>query len=560
MLACGTVPPARAPAVMRVGWLALGLSVIGYWLVGFAFQFGGVGFASAHPELAGLAREWTLSGLDSAWGSQWGVIGLEGTLLQGAARTPAALRLFWSQLPWITTSVAIVLWALQGRTWPIPPRAAHPGSSGPRAGLLVLGGLLQAALYTLIGNWAWGGGWLANLGANLGLGHGFVDYAGSAAVHLLPAASALAALVALPGRAPQAPPDAQQLALPTLAAPGTRQPDVRWTARDEPYVPMPPLHLPVLATAGAWLALLGWLGWCSSTPLETIGGPSLPWPERAIALLLAAAGGALSALLASWLTTGQGNALMTARGVIGALIAVGAGAPFYPLWAALAVGAGAGLLVPLIQYTVDHLLRLEDTTSALATHGVSALWGLLAVGLFASGESGAGWNGVTEAAYAGMAGQGVSGYLVAPGWARDWPGQFQAQAFGAAAIVVSALVASGLLYGLVRGLVRAWVGESLPARAPRSARARPRRTRKTRAGALWARGWARIRALLPPDWPRRRVEPSVSADDADGEADSTAPEPDLAEDGLEPFEPFEPEQAEDEATKALIEPPSEEER
>ena len=407
MLACGTVPPGRIPAVMRVGWLALGLSVIGYWLFGFAFQFGGVGL-SADPELAGLAREWTLSGLDGAWGSQWGVIGLEGYLLRGPAGTPAALRLFWSQLPWITTCVAVALWAVQARTWPIGSAAQRPETSGLGV-LLLFTGLLQAALYTLVGNWVWGGGWLANLGLNLGLGRGFVDYGGSL-VHLLAASSALAALVALPARQPvggSLRAETRQLALPELDAP---MPGVRWTARDEPYVPMPALHLPVLATAGAWLALLGWLGWCTSTPLHALGATVPPWPEQSIGLLLAASGGALSAVWASWLTTGQGNALMTARGVIAALIAVSAGLPSYSFWEALAVGAGAGLLVPLAQYAVDHLLRLEDVTSALATHGLAALWGLLALGL---------WNG-------------------------DGPAQLQAQALGVAAVLFVALLASGL--------------------------------------------------------------------------------------------------------------------
>ena len=513
MLACGTVPPERVPTVMRVGWLALGLSVIGYWLCGFAFQFGGVGLR-AGPELAGLAREWTLSGMEGAWGSQWGVIGLEGYLLRGPAGTPAALRLFWSQLPWITTSVAVALWAVQARTWPVGSAAQRPATSGLGV-LLVLTGLLQAALYTLVGNWVWGGGWLAYLGENLGLGRGFADYGGSL-VHLLAASVALAALVALPapqgaasqgaaprstGASPQA--EAQQLPLPELDAP---VPGVRWTARDEPYVPMPALHLPVLATAGAWLALIGWLGWCTSTPLHGIASVVPPWPEQAIGLLLAAAGGALSALFASWLTTRQGNALMTARGVIAALIAVSAGLPSYPLSAALAVGGVAGLLVPLAQYAVDHLLHLHDVTSVLAAHGLAALWGLLAVGL----------------------------------WGGGGPGQFQAQAFGVAAIVCLALLAGGLLMGLARGLVRAWHGESLPRRVVRPAR--PRRARLGRARpqrkALAAVRWPEWRR---PDW--GRLVPArlknlrwgrTLAGQEGAEAEAAAPAPEPVEEGAEP--------------------------
>ena len=68
---------------MRVGWLALGISTVFYWLAGFAFQFGALGFVSDHPDLAGLVRQWTWAPLDVAWGSQWGMIGLEGYMLRG---------------------------------------------------------------------------------------------------------------------------------------------------------------------------------------------------------------------------------------------------------------------------------------------------------------------------------------------------------------------------------------------------------------------------------------------------------------------------------------------
>jgi hypothetical protein len=160
---------------------------------------------------------------------------------------------------------------------------------------------------------------------------------------------------------------------------------------------------------------------------------------------------------------------MAARGALAATISAGAGLPFVPLWAVLAIGAGAGLLVPLVQYLVDHILRLDDATSALATHGVPALWGILAVGIFADGHAGQGWNRIP--------GQGVSGRLAAAPYAADWPGQFQAQTTGAVAVFVTAFVLSWLLYAAIQGLTRAWQGEytvRLPPR-PRTPARRPRK-------------------------------------------------------------------------------------
>jgi hypothetical protein len=247
----------------------------------------------------------------------------------------------------------------------------------------------------------------------------------------------------------------------------------------ETYVPMPPLHLPLLATLGAWLAVIGWLGWGLGTPTYVASGLNPAWIDVSIGLMLAASGGAMVSLAYSWLTTGQGNALMTARGVLGAIVAGSAGLPFLPLWAALAVGAGAGLLVPLGQYLIEHLLRLDDPTSAVATHGLPALWGLLAVGLFADGHAGQGWNRVGQGAYLGVAGQGVTGYLAGSGYASDWPAQFQAQATGAIAILFTAFFASWLLYAAIQGLTRAWQGE-YTVRLPKRRRVRRPRSRRAK--------------------------------------------------------------------------------
>jgi Amt family ammonium transporter len=522
MLACGTVPPDRAAAVVRVGWLALGVSVIGYWLAGYAFQFGGLGFAYQHPDLAGLAREWTWAPLDATWGTQWGLIGLEGYLLRGPASTPMALQLFFVQLPWITTAVAVPLWSLQGRTGPVT---------------LVLSSVLLAFTYSSIGNWTWGGGWLANLGMNLDLGHGYVDLAGVGAIHLAGAASALAGMLAFGVRS-YARSRLTQLPLPTMTEPNlpgasSSQTSMRWTARDEPYVPMPALHLPILATFGAWLAVVGWLGWTLCSPMYVVAQLQVPWIEMLIGLMLAAAGGASVALVFSWLTTGDANALMTARGALGALIAVGAGLPFFPLWTTLAIGAVAGLLVPFVQYAIDHLLRLDDPTSAIAMHGVPALWGLLAVGLFADGRGGGGWNRVGLVTYLGVDGQGVTGYLALPGYVSDWPGQFTAQAIGAAAIGVTVFVLSWVLFALVRGITRAWQGEytvRLPARTIRLP-ARTIRLPARTAGRRRARARAPGYAAAGPRWPRIRFV-RAEQEMLESQPETESPEPDQEQEAL----------------------------
>ena len=119
----------------------------------------------------------------------------------------------------------------------------------------------------------------------------------------------------------------------------------------------------------------------------------------------------------------------------------------FGLWAALAIGASIGLLVPLVQYAIEHLVRLDDSTSAIATFAIPAVCGLLAVGLVADGHAGRDWN------LAGANGvSGVAGYWVVPGAASDWPGQFQAQAVGALAIVLISFFLSWILFATIQGL------------------------------------------------------------------------------------------------------------
>ena len=62
---------------------------------------------------------------------------------------------------------------------------------------LVFGFFMSMVVYPLFANWVWGGGWLAQLGTNFGLGHGHVDFAGSSVVHMVGGVAALAGAIVL---------------------------------------------------------------------------------------------------------------------------------------------------------------------------------------------------------------------------------------------------------------------------------------------------------------------------------------------------------------------------
>lgn len=428
LLASGAASEDKAADVALTSLAAVGLGVLGYFACGFAFQFGGIGLFSQWPGVENLIWEWSF--LDVSWGPGWGMVGLRGFFLRGEADNPAAYALFFSQLALVTTAVLIPVLSLRGRVKGI---------------VIVLSALLlSAVVYPILGNWVWGGGWLAHLGSNLGLGHGFIDFAGAGLVNLVGGTAALAGILVFKLRRQENHP----LSFERVPA------------------EMPPVHLPLLAILGSLLLVVGWLGWALASPLHTVTdfSPAI----IAVNLLLAAAGGTLIATLYSWFTTGRADVLMATRGLAIGLVSISAAVPFVLPWAALLTGAVAGLLLPLSIYLLDHLLRLDDPTAAVSVHGLGGLLGLLALGLFADGRYGAGWNGVGATEYLGVLGQGVSGYFTVQGFQPDWPGQLYAQMIGLAAIFVVTFVLTWLLFRVLRGLIQAWEGTGLElGRAPK---------------------------------------------------------------------------------------------
>ncbi|MBS3784128.1 MAG: hypothetical protein KGY78_06770 [Anaerolineae bacterium] len=403
LLAWGGIKPARARRSATIGSLALALGTLGYFTVGFAFHLGGAGLMRDHPGLAGLTRLFAGEG-----GIAWGLIGLAGFFLAGDEATPEVYTLFFVYLPMVVSTVLLTVLSVSGRA---------------RGWQVVVGALLIAGiLFPLTACWAWGGGWLANLGITLERGHGFVDHSGSGVVYLLGGFAALGAVMGLGRR------------LPSGAAQNSRVDSV---------ADMPPAHFPLLANLGALLFGLGWLAWSLSPPFHALDA-QLDLARIAVNGLLAGAGSILACQTYCWFTTGRTDALMSARGTAAGFIAVSAGAPFMPPWAALVVGTVAGFLLPLGVYVIEQVLRLPDATATIALGITAGTWGLLAVALFADGRAGQGWNGVGLTEYRTVVGQGVTGFLAADGFIGDGQGQLIAQLAGLGALAVPAWLVTWL--------------------------------------------------------------------------------------------------------------------
>ena len=267
-----------------------------------------------------------------------------------------------------------------------------------------------------------------HIGETLGLGHGYVDLTGLSTAAVIGGLAALLGILFFGRR------------LPPLA--------------DGELPSLPPVHLPVLAVLGAVLFVIGAVGLAGANPIHTEAGV---FPPRAIVnLVLAAAGGAFLPYLYTWFTTGSADSLMAARGAAAGALSAAAATAFVPPWAALALGAAAGLLVPLVTFLMHHVLRIEDPTGAVPVGLLGGLLGVLDVGIFGDGLAGQGWNGVGAEAYLGVTGQGVTGFFPASGFAPDWPAQINAQLVGLAAIAGLTVVLVGLLFLVLKVLLLLW--------------------------------------------------------------------------------------------------------
>ncbi|MBN1994808.1 MAG: hypothetical protein JW953_19075 [Anaerolineae bacterium] len=452
LLMSSVLPEEQAPAMAINLLLTWAAAALAYFGVGFAFHFGGIAQVSSEPELSGLYWEWYLLGQSVEWEITrlWGVIAWQGWALTGGAMTDRVFQLFAGHLSLVGLAALLPAGILLRRG---------------RGGMAMLMGLFTGALlYPVGGNWLWGGGWLFHLGVSLGWGHGLVDFGGASVIF---GAGSLAALIALLlFKAPiaedrQNEPEEVVVLVPTDTRLTVYHPEAGEPTEEGlgPVTPMPSAYLPILGMLGAGLMLLGWFGLAAGdhTPAAVNFSPA----QAAVNGLLAALSAALATAGYCRFTTGRINVLMISRGLVAGLVVAVAGAPFMPPWILVAAGLVMGLLLPLLTYLFNQGLRLADEPGILATYGVSAIISLLLVALFADGRAGWGWNGVGLAEYKGVAGQGVSGLVVAPGYVSDWPGQLQAQLLGAGAIALLAAGLSFLLLQTIKVGQKSWARSGL---------------------------------------------------------------------------------------------------
>lgn len=321
--------------------------LIGYWTGGFAVQTGGV--EDAHAALTEPIASAGPNGLDhelgfTAAGHHWGIMGSAGFFLStGDASGNVSALLFLTQAALLLIALAAALGAALERA--------------RLAAMAVFSFLIGALIYPLFANWTWGGGWLAELGREYGLGHGFVDLAGAGVVHETAGTLALVIALVLGARA-------GRFGAGKKSIPGHNMPFV---------------------VLGAVLLLVSW----TSSNLMTDGRAALAATNT---LLAAAAGLLISSLLAGWMKR-RPEPTFLCRGLLGGAVASCGCSALIDPWAAFVIGGFAGLFVQGASAFLARR-RIDDPTGAAAIHGTGGAWGVLATGLFANGSAGLGINSV----------------------------------------------------------------------------------------------------------------------------------------------------------------------
>jgi ammonium transporter, Amt family len=343
----------NANHTMMMNLMVYGTGILAFWLIGFSIQMGGVGAIANLGGTPPLNAEFTTT----LFGKTFGLFGRNGFfLMHNGTYDVSVMVIFLFQMVFMDTALTIVT-----------------GSAAERwkyVAFLISSFVMGAFTYPLFANWAWGGGWLANLGANFGLGHGYCDFAGSGVVHAVGGLSALALAIIL----------------------GPRIGKYTRTGKSNVI----PGHDIVLVLTGCFILAFGWFGFNPGSTLGASGNGNLRIGSIAVNTMLAGMAGGFGSMFYMWLRYGKPDASMSGNGLLAGLVAITAPSGFVNPVASVIIGLIAGVLVCLSVEFVERKLKVDDPVGAISVHGANGLWGVISVGLFADGRSnyGGSWNGV----------------------------------------------------------------------------------------------------------------------------------------------------------------------
>lgn len=209
---------------------------------------------------------------------------------------------------------------------------------------------ISAVIYPISGHWIWGGGWLQQLG--------FHDFAGSTAIHTVGGISALIGAKMLGPRIGKYTKDGKPNAIPG--------------------------HSLTLGALGVFILWFGWFGFNGGSTLTATGNDAITLISHIfVTTNLAAAAGAVSTMLISWVRYKKPDMSMTLNGALGGLVAITASCDMVSPVGAAMIGIIAGFIIVFGIEFVDKVLKIDDPVGAVGVHAFCGMGGTIMTGLFA---------------------------------------------------------------------------------------------------------------------------------------------------------------------------------
>ncbi len=213
---------------------------------------------------------------------------------------------------------------------------------------LVYSAILTGLIYPISGAWKWGGGWCDAMG--------FQDFAGSVVVHAVGGFAGLAGAIFL-------------------------GPRIGRFSKEGKSSPIPG-HNISFAALGVFILWVGWYGFNPGSQLTYAGAANANATTYiALTTTLAAAAGAVAALITAWGLFGKPDVTMALNGVLGGLVAITANCDRVSQPESLIIGAIGGVLVVMGVLLLEKL-KIDDPVGAWPVHGLCGVWGGLATGIF----------------------------------------------------------------------------------------------------------------------------------------------------------------------------------
>ncbi|MEL7214490.1 MAG: ammonium transporter [Pseudomonadota bacterium] len=322
MLEAGLVRTKNVTTQLTKNIALFSLAAIMYWLIGYNLMYPLGSWTIGSDETGGYLGAFG-PGILEAVG-----VGRDGADDYGYASTGSD---FFFQLMFCATTASIVSGTLAERIklWPF----------------LIFTIVLTGLIYPIQASWKWGGGFLDSQ-------WGFLDFAGSTVVHSVGGWAALAGALILGPRLGK--------------------------YKDGKVMPMPGSNL-ALATLGTFILWLGWFGFNGGSQLAmgTVG--DVADVSRIFSNTnMAAASGAVAALILTQVVYGKVDLTMVLNGALAGLVSITA-EPLTPsLFMALVIGGIGGVIVVFTVPLLDKL-KIDDVVGAIPVHLFAGIWGTLAV-------------------------------------------------------------------------------------------------------------------------------------------------------------------------------------